>query len=409
MQKSMLNFRKSLLSAVFTIAVFLLVSLAPAPAEAAIAIVQTKNASGTASGSAAAITVSSLGAGNTVAVFLFWNGSATLATITDSAGNTYTQDAQLVSNPFGDGFFFASFIAHVATASTTLTFHFATATPGFKYSLTELSGTSATQPDVAGNFLANSGIANGANLAVSTALTVATANSAILGFIANDNQDASGITAGTGFTRGTVNATEPGFEAGEFQLGVSTGSIASQFTLTAANGTSHTYVGVMAIRPASAGGAALAGAASSATSATAALTAGPAPFAPLSIGLGTTPNDGTGDPARAAFTKLNAMTAQLYGTRSVQTPTTGFTQAPAHGVTQLVLNPAGTLATGTVTFPPTPGDNQPFELVTTQTITTLTLNTSDGSTIDSAPTTITAAAALQYRFIASLGIWLREQ
>jgi hypothetical protein len=166
---------------------------------------------------------------------------------------------------------------------------------------------------------------------------------------------------------------------------------------------------VISLAAASGGAAALASAASSATSATAALTAGGLPFAPLTIGLGTTANDGTGDPARTAFNKLNVMSAQLYGVRSVQTPTTGFTIAAAHGVTQLVLTPAGTLATGAVTFPPTPGDNQPFELVSTQTVTALTLNTSDGSTIDSAPTTITAAAALQYRFIGSLGIWLREQ
>lgn len=192
---------------------------------------------------------------------------------------------------------------------------------------------------------------------------------------------------------------------------------------TTASPIAHVFVA------AAAGGAALAGAASDTTTASGALTTGgPAPFAPIvldnaghaggsdQIGLGSGPNTGTGDAANLAFTKLkqwaadaNSMMAQLYGTRSVQTPTTGFTIAAAAGVTQLVLNPAGTLATGTVTFPPNPGDNQPFSLMTSQTITALTANTSDGNSINGAPTTLSANTAVRWRFITSLSKWFREQ
>jgi hypothetical protein len=134
------------------------------------------------------------------------------------------------------------------------------------------------------------------------------------------------------------------------------------------------------------------------------------------ISMGSGPGSGTGDSAEVAFTKLkqwaadiNKMTGQLYGTRSILVPTTGFTAAPAAGITYLILNPAGTLATGAVTFPPGPADNQPFQVATTQAITALTANTSDGSTISGAPTGMAASTSFKYRFVAPLAEWIREQ
>jgi len=106
---------------------------------------------------------------------------------------------------------------------------------------------------------------------------------------------------------------------------------------------------------------------------------------------------------------LNAMMQQLYGIRSLQTPMTGFTIAAGATVSLLVLNPAGTLATGTVTFPANPADNQPFELMSSQTVTALTANTSDSSTSNGAPTALTANIAVKFRFVKSLGKWFREQ
>lgn len=76
----------------------------------------------------------------------------------------------------------------------------------------------------------------------------------------------------------------------------------------------------------------------------------------------------------------------LLGTPIIEqtvTPTTGFSQAFNWGAQDqaLYFTPSGTLATGTVTFPP---DNetrlgQRLTIVTTQTITTLTVSVASGT------------------------------
>lgn len=53
-------------------------------------------------------------------------------------------------------------------------------------------------------------------------------------------------------------------------------------------------------------------------------------------------------------------------------PLTGFTITARNG--KLILNPAGTLATGTVTFPISPPDGAMFQLMSTQTQTAITLS-----------------------------------
>lgn len=134
------------------------------------------------------------------------------------------------------------------------------------------------------------------------------------------------------------------------------------------------------------------------------------------INMGTGPGTGTGDTGEVAFTKLkqwaadaNANFGKLFPLRSVQTPITGFAISAAVGITQVILNPAGTLATGTVTLPANPADQQSFVLVTTQTITALTVNTSDGTTLNGAPTTQSANTAVRWLFVASINAWVREQ
>lgn len=208
--------------------------------------------------------------------------------------------------------------------------------------------------------------------------------------------------------------------------GGATGTLTGGALTHAGGGASQTgYVAYLISLAAGGGsGAALVGAASDTTSATGALTNGSAAFVPLildstgrsdQIGMGSGPGTGSGDTAEVAFTKLkqwasdlNAMFAQIFPNRSLQTPTTGFSIAAGINVTQLVLNPAGTLSTGTVTMPVSPGDNQPFQLFSSQTVTTLTMNTSDGTTINGAPTTIIANTSVKFRFVLSLSKWFRE-
>ncbi len=146
-----------------------------------------------------------------------------------------------------------------------------------------------------------------------------------------------------------------------------------------------------------------------------------APFAPILLNsganqiiLGDGANTRTGDPVLTAFTKLaqdftslNTMTGQLFPARSVQTPVTGFSITPAQGVTELLLHPAGTLASGTINMPTNPGDNQPFTVITPQTITAITFTPASGQTLLGAPTTLSKSASWIY--MAPLNTWFREE
>jgi hypothetical protein len=92
---------------------------------------------------------------------------------------------------------------------------------------------------------------------------------------------------------------------------------------------------------------------------------------------------------------------------SYQTPTTGFSIQPANGVTSLLLDPAGTLAAGTIVFPATPIDGQMFNVSTSQIITALTLSAPAGQTILGTITTLAANAHAAWQYVASVAKWFR--
>ena len=81
------------------------------------------------------------------------------------------------------------------------------------------------------------------------------------------------------------------------------------------------------------------------------------------------------------------MTAKLDGTNGLlqqydfQTPTTGFSYTFAAGVNVLVMNPAGTLATGTITMPASPVDGMTITVESTQQITALTVQGNTGQSL----------------------------
>ena len=81
------------------------------------------------------------------------------------------------------------------------------------------------------------------------------------------------------------------------------------------------------------------------------------------------------------------MTAKLDGTAGLlqqydyQTPTTGFSYTFAAGVNVLVMQPAGTLATGTVTMPAAPVDGMTITVESTQQITALTVQGNTGQSL----------------------------
>jgi hypothetical protein len=81
------------------------------------------------------------------------------------------------------------------------------------------------------------------------------------------------------------------------------------------------------------------------------------------------------------------MATKVDGTNGViqsydyQVLTTGFSYTFSSGIQTLVINPAGALATGTVTMPSAPSDGMVVTVTSTQPINALTVNANTGQTI----------------------------
>ena len=84
------------------------------------------------------------------------------------------------------------------------------------------------------------------------------------------------------------------------------------------------------------------------------------------------------------------MTAVLSGTNGLlqsydyQVLTTGFSYTFAAGTQVLVINPAGTLATGTITMPASPADGMTITVESTQQVTALTMSGNGGTIVGTA-------------------------
>ncbi len=98
---------------------------------------------------------------------------------------------------------------------------------------------------------------------------------------------------------------------------------------------------------------------------------------------------------------------------SLQVPVTGFGITIGNGVYTLILNPAGTLATGTITMPAAPVDGQVVRITSTQNITSLTVSPNAGQTMSNAPTgfSVSLTGSQGYEFIYNLSgtNWFRLQ
>ena len=88
-----------------------------------------------------------------------------------------------------------------------------------------------------------------------------------------------------------------------------------------------------------------------------------------------------------------------------QAPTTGFSYTFAAGTTTLVMNPAGTLATGTITMPAAPADGMSITFSSSQTITALTVNGNTGQSIVRAPKLFGAGSAVAYVYRLANTTW----
>ena len=107
------------------------------------------------------------------------------------------------------------------------------------------------------------------------------------------------------------------------------------------------------------------------------------------------------------------MTAKLDGTNGLiqqydyQAPTMGFSYTFAAGTTLLIMNPAGTLATGTITMPSSPVDGMTVRFSSSQIITTLTVSPNTGQSIVGAITTLALGGSAQYMYRLANTTWYR--
>lgn len=89
-------------------------------------------------------------------------------------------------------------------------------------------------------------------------------------------------------------------------------------------------------------------------------------------------------------------------------PTTGFTLTLTVGQSAISLNPAGTLATGAIVMPPTAIDGKTVSIWSSQTITALTLSTSNSATFTpAAVTTLAANSRIAYVYSVAANTWYR--
>lgn len=91
-----------------------------------------------------------------------------------------------------------------------------------------------------------------------------------------------------------------------------------------------------------------------------------------------------------------------------QVLTTGFSYTFASGTTTLIANPAGTLATGTITMPGSPADGMVITFMTTQEITALTIAGGAGQSIGGTQVSLMAAnSSLSFVYRQSNTTWYR--
>jgi hypothetical protein len=106
--------------------------------------------------------------------------------------------------------------------------------------------------------------------------------------------------------------------------------------------------------------------------------------------------------------RLNVHDTLTLGGKIVRVVATGFSYTvPDNLYTNVIFNPAGTIATGQVQMPSAPTDGQVMGFSTLQTITTFTVNPNAGQTVVGAPGTLTAVAPVQFLWEASLNTWVR--
>ncbi len=121
------------------------------------------------------------------------------------------------------------------------------------------------------------------------------------------------------------------------------------------------------------------------------------------------PGSQPGVVAPGATVSVNSKSYSGLGVETVQpdyqVPQTGFSITIADGTSMLILDPAGTLATGTITMPPNPVEGATIRIKSTQTVTSLTLSGNSGQSLKGSPGTIIPGQIIEATYRASDTTW----
>lgn len=90
-------------------------------------------------------------------------------------------------------------------------------------------------------------------------------------------------------------------------------------------------------------------------------------------------------------------------------PATGDSVQIANRTTWVNLTPSGTLSTLTLVMPAAPRGQDPVTVTTSQAVTTLTTTGASGQTVVGAPTSLSAASSVSFRYDATTKAWTRVQ
>jgi len=113
----------------------------------------------------------------------------------------------------------------------------------------------------------------------------------------------------------------------------------------------------------------------------------------------------SGNTVQLSATQIKAFTDRATYTYNV--PVTGFSITIGAAIQYLILEPAGTLATGTITMPASPTDGYRVGIASTKIVTTLTLTPNTGQTIPNSPTALAAGVGVTFLYRSANATWYR--
>lgn len=118
--------------------------------------------------------------------------------------------------------------------------------------------------------------------------------------------------------------------------------------------------------------------------------------------------DGAGAGGQQVISANGGITGILSSPHSKQAPLTGFSITIANNVNYLILDPAGTLATGTITMPAAPMDGQDVTVSTSKAIISITINGNTGQTMGVVDSGMgNPAGWMKFKYVLANTTWYR--